>query len=679
MKDKIGFILGCQGQDGSYLSELLLDKGYKVYGMIRRSSTNTTERIDHLLNHPNFELVEGDVTDAACIYRLISGIQPDEVYNLAAMSHVRTSFDQPITTCQINAVGPLNILEAIRQSSPQSKYYQASTSELMGDTDVAPQNENTPFNPNSPYAVAKLYAHQLVGLYRRAYGIFACAGILYNHECISLNTPLLIKRDGLIDIIPAGDLCPIKQKGKNIQTFDIKNTCIWDKGGWVRIKYATATKTNKNNSDHRMMCVNARGGSFMATAHHKALDVDERDIRVDQLKVGGRISLVSGMPDGQDNMLILPEFAELLGYLVGDGFVSIDRQVQFTNNDSSLRDRVSFLWKALYGGTCRTWNGQSGFGGQSTQLYLGGITKEQRLILRKMIYKGKKKCVPSIVLNSRSVWSDFAEAYYKCDGLQSPITGYQYRYQSFKTNSAILGAGLVYMINQLTGQTFNINSYFNRDVLTYQVNFHSPNNVRKGLHLRKPTNEITKIVEMPIEEYVLDIETESGTFNCGVGLSHIHNSERRGENFVTRKITKYVAMLKKWMDVHNVAPRRDVDVPPLALGNINAKRDWSHAKDMVDGMWLMMQHSKPDDYVLGSGETHTVEEFLQLAFGLIDLDYQDYIIIDPKFYRPADVNLLHADPTKARKILGWKSTINFDEIIDRMVAYDYGILTEKGI
>ncbi len=335
---KTALITGTTGQDGSYLSELLLDKGYKVYGLIRRSSVDTTERIAHFQHHPRFELVEGDITDASCMHKLISGIKPDEVYNLAAMSHVGVSFDQPITTCHIDALGPLHILEAIRQSSPQSKFYQASTSELFGDTKIAPQSELTPMTPNSPYAIAKLYAHHLVGLYRRAYGIFACAGILFNHE-----------------------------------------------------------------------------------------------------------------------------------------------------------------------------------------------------------------------------------------------------------------------------------------------------------------------------------------------------SPRRGGDFVTRKITKYVAMIENWMDTHDGLgfPRKYLDIPPLFLGNIEAKRDWSHAEDMVRGMWLMMQHSIPDDYVLGSGETHTVKEFLQLAFGSVGIDYKDYVVIDPKFYRPVDVNLLHADPSKAVNILGWKPIVGFGELVNRMVEHDYEILVDK--
>lgn len=327
--NKVALITGSTGQDGSYLSELLLDKGYRVYGMIRRSSTDTTERIVHLINNYNFDLIEGDVTDATGIHRMVDKLKPAEIYNLAAMSHVGISFDQPIATFEINAIGPLNILEAIRQSSPSSKFYQASTSELYGDTTEYPQNENTMLHPCSPYAVAKLAAHTSVDLYRRAYGIFACAGILFNHE-----------------------------------------------------------------------------------------------------------------------------------------------------------------------------------------------------------------------------------------------------------------------------------------------------------------------------------------------------SERRGEQFVTRKITKYVASLMRFVSNHGKAPIKNVDVMPLYLGNLDAHRDWSHAKDMVAGMWLMLQQERPEDFVLASGKTRTVEEFLKIAFSHVNLDYLDYVEIDPKFCRPADVNLLCGDPIKAQQKLGWKQIISFEELVNEMIAGD---------
>jgi len=326
---KTALILGVNGQDGSYLSELLLNKNYSVTGVMRRSSVDTTERIEHLIHHPHFNLIEGDITDATGIYRTISKIMPREIYNLAAMSHVGVSFDQPVATFEIDAIGPLNILEAIRQTSPYSKFYQASTSELFGDTTEVPQDEDTRFNPCSPYAIAKLAAHSAVGLYRDAYGIFACAGILFNHE-----------------------------------------------------------------------------------------------------------------------------------------------------------------------------------------------------------------------------------------------------------------------------------------------------------------------------------------------------SPRRGEQFVTRKITKYVAGLMGRMKTPDSKPKKNVDVLPLYLGNIDAKRDWSHAADMVRGMWLMLQEDKPQDFVLASGKTRTVREFLEAAFGIAGLDYSEYVEIDAKFYRPADVNLLLGNPAKAERILGWKQEVGFEELVEQMVMCD---------
>lgn len=329
MEYKVGVITGITGQDGSYLAELLLEKEYTVYGVKRRSSTDTNGRILHLLNHPRFNLIEGDVTDATGIYRLVDRVKPRELVNLAAQSHVASSFDQPVSTFEIDAVGVLNILEAVRLCSPSTKVYTASTSELFGDTTTTPQNESTPFNPNSPYAVAKLAAHNLVGLYRRAYGIFACAGILFNHT-----------------------------------------------------------------------------------------------------------------------------------------------------------------------------------------------------------------------------------------------------------------------------------------------------------------------------------------------------SPRRGTNFVTRKITKYVAELQSYFIAHHKTPVVNVDVLPLKLGNLDARRDWFHAKDAVRGMWLMLQQEVPQDFVLASGVARTIRDVLETAFNLYGFDYNDYVEIDPKLYRPAEVNLLLGDASKAKKVLGWETTISFEDMIKEMIEVD---------
>ena len=179
---KKALITGITGQDGSYLAELLLEKGYEVHGIVRRASVPTTQRIDHILGRLNIH--EGDLTDASSICRIVSSVKPDEIYNLAAQSHVQVSFEAAEYTGDVDALGVLRILEAVHNAGldKSCRIYQASTSELYGKVEAAPQNEETPFHPYSPYAVAKQYGYWMIRQYREAYGMFACNGILFNHE-----------------------------------------------------------------------------------------------------------------------------------------------------------------------------------------------------------------------------------------------------------------------------------------------------------------------------------------------------------------------------------------------------------------------------------------------------------------------------------------------------------------
>lgn len=184
---KKALITGITGQDGSYLAELLLNKGYEVHGVIRRSSSPNTQRIDHLLvekadNEQKLFLHYGDLNDSGSLSKLIYKIQPREIYNLGAQSHVKVSFDIPEFTSDVNALGALRLLDSIKEVNPEIKYYQASSSELFGKVRETPQSENTPFYPRSPYAAAKLYAYWITVNYREAYGLYACNGILFNHE-----------------------------------------------------------------------------------------------------------------------------------------------------------------------------------------------------------------------------------------------------------------------------------------------------------------------------------------------------------------------------------------------------------------------------------------------------------------------------------------------------------------
>ena len=336
---KKALITGITGQDGSYLAELLLDKGYEVYGIIRRKSTVDFGNAEHLINKVNF--IYGDMTDIVSLINIIKDIQPDEVYNLAAQSFVGTSWEQPVATADIDAMGVLNILEAIRIGKPNARFYQASTSEMFGKVQAIPQCEETPFYPRSPYGVAKLYGHWITKNYRESYNMYACSGILFNHE-----------------------------------------------------------------------------------------------------------------------------------------------------------------------------------------------------------------------------------------------------------------------------------------------------------------------------------------------------SERRGKEFVTRKITDSVARIK--LGVQDC----------LELGNLDAKRDWGHSKDYVEAMWLMLQQEDADDYVIATGETHKVREFVELAFKEVDIEILwkgqgveevgvnkttgDVVVrINPKFYRPAEVELLLGDPSKAKKRMGWKLHVSFEELVRKMVKNDLEKVQEE--
>ena len=326
---KRAFLTGVTGQDGSYLAELLLAKGYEVHGLVRRTSTVTRTRIDHLYLDPHnaaarFFLHYGDLTDGLRLRDLLDLIEPHEVYNLAAQSHVRVSFDEPAFTVEVNAVGAMNLLEAVRRMKAPAKFYQASSSEMFGKVAEVPQSERTPLHPRSPYACAKVFAHYQTQNYREAYGMFACSGILFNHE-----------------------------------------------------------------------------------------------------------------------------------------------------------------------------------------------------------------------------------------------------------------------------------------------------------------------------------------------------SPRRGESFVTRKITRAAARIKLGVQ------------DKLYLGNLDAKRDWGFAPDYVEAMWRMLQHRDPDDYVVATGETHSVAEFLEHAFSHLGLKWRDHVAIDPRFERPSEVDMLLGDSSKARRILGWEPRTMFSDLVRVMVESDLEVATEE--
>jgi len=232
MQQKTALITGITGQDGAYLAEFLLEENYKVIGLQQLSATPNTQNIDHLKN--DIKLVNGDMTDANNITKILSETKPDEVYNLAGQSHVGISFDMPEYTAQVNALGTLRLLESIRLLNLNTKFYQASTSEIFGNA-PAPQNEDTPLNPCSPYAAAKIYAHHIVKIYRDAYGLFACNGILFNHESPIRGEEFVTRK--ITKAIASGEVLELGNlKAKR----DWGHACDYVRGIWMMMQNDTA-------------------------------------------------------------------------------------------------------------------------------------------------------------------------------------------------------------------------------------------------------------------------------------------------------------------------------------------------------------------------------------------------------------------------------------------------------
>ena len=670
--NRSAIITGITGQDGSYLAELLLKKGYDVHGVVRRASTVNTGRIAHLLDenqHPNLHLHLGDLSDSAGLSRLIGQIKPDEVYNLAAQSHVKVSWDQTEYTADVTGVGVLRLLEAIRETQDltgkQIKFYQASSSEMFGSA-PPPQSLHTPFHPRSPYACAKVYGFWQTVNHRESYDMFAVNGILFNHECIAENTPLMVRRSGVVDVVAARTLVPFRRKGTNIQHFDPVGLEVWDGQKWTPITAITATKRRRQDSDHEMLCVQARGGVADVTAHHHMIDADDQICRADSVKAGDRMKMAEAMPASPGWTALTPEMAEFLGLMTAEGYVSAKgRTSQFTNNNPELRERIAHLWKVLFLGETYEWLGTSGFNPSQgvMQIRLNGARALHEWLREQLYTDDGFKRVSTLILNaSPELQAHYLRGYYAGDGLKAG------KGDGVKTNSAVLAQGLVYLYaNQ--GRDCSVyleqrgeRSYYQLNVFSGQVQGN------KGAHLKKDAAQVRKVTPHAApSEWVFDLETQSGVFCAGVGRLVVHNSPRRGDNFVTRKITLAVGRIK-----HGLQQK-------LYLGNLDAKRDWGHARDYVEGMWEMLQHHTARDYVVATGEAYSVREFAQKAFDLVGLDWEQYVEVDPRFFRPAEVEYLLGDPTDTFDELSWRPKTSFEELVREMVEADMELARREKI
>jgi len=658
-------ITGVTGQDGSYLAELLLDKGYEVHGMVRRASTEKFDRIEHIRDR--ITLHQGDLLDQRSLVDALRASDPAEIYNLAAMSFVAVSWIQPTLTAEFTGVGVTRMLEAMREVCPEARFYQASSSEMFGKVLEVPQTETTPFYPRSPYGVAKVYGHFITVNYRESYDLHATSGILFNHECLLPSTPLLVRDDGIIDVKTPADLVPLLRKGGSVQNFIPKSFLeIWDGGQWTPIATITATRRRSTDPDHEPISIQARAGAVDVTAHHKMLDAGREKVAARDVEPGDELALAADMPQLSEWAAVTAEMAEFLGLLAADGYVERDgSQICFTNNDPLLRLRVSTLWLQLFLGGSRESTGTSGWdeNAEVEKVRLTGSPGAARWLREELYTASGLKRVPAVVLNAGGeIQEAFIKGYYAGDGLKKGNGA------SIKTNSPVLAQGLCWMYH-VNGQPASVYVEQRGGKTYYQLNLSSAVRVgAKGQHLRKSPAEVRRVVpaQVPDDEWVFDVETESGVFCAGIGRLVISNSPRRGLEFVTRKITWHAAAIK-----HGLTRE-------LRLGNLDAERDWGFAKDYVEAMWLILQQERPEDYVIATGTAHSVRDCCQIAFDEAGLgDFEQYVVIDPAFVRPAEVDHLIGSPAKAARDLGWRPQTSFEELIRLMTRADLESL-ERG-
>ncbi len=654
-------ITGITGQDGSYLADLLLEKGYEVHGMVRRASTEKFERIEHLRDRVT--LHQGDLLDQRSLVDALRAARPQEVYNLAAMSFVAVSWTQPTLTAEFTGVGVTRILEAMREVCPDARFYQASSSEMFGKVRQVPQNEETPFYPRSPYGVAKAYGHFITVNYRESYDLFAISGILFNHECVVSNTPLLVRENGTISVRTPVDLMPLRRKGPSVQTFAPGHELleVWDGEAWTEIRGITATRRRATDPDHELLSIETRAGIVGVTAHHRMLDAGRAEVKARDVEAEERLAIAEDLPAPENWTVVTPEVAELLGLLAADGWIGAEHgKIDFCNNDSALRFRVATLWARSFLGRATAWTGPSGWNPEREVEHIRLIGAPSVVTwLREQLYTptGRKQ-VPPLILNSDvETQRAFLDGYYAGDGLKRG------KGESVKTNSPVLALGLCWLYH-LEGQPASVYAEHRAGATYYQLNLRSAVRVgAKGQHPAKDPAEVRRVVRLEgEEEWVFDLETESGVFCAGVGRLIVHNSPRRGLEFVTRKISWHAAAIKLGL------------ADELHLGNLDAERDWGFARDYVEAMWLMLQQDAPEDYVIATGEAHSVRECVEIAFDQVGLPVDEHVVVDKSLLRPAEVDHLIGDSSKAKRNLGWEPRTSFEELIRLMVDADVELL-----
>jgi len=436
---------------------------------------------------------------------------------------------------------------------------------------------------------------------------------------------------------------------------------VWDGERWTAVRARTAYRYSGPS-----VVLHGRGGVLESTPDHETFAAEEAEKPARDFAVGESLWLAR-QPDHTLATALHEDDAWLLGALAAEGHVQRRGTVEVTCHDDAFLARVASCWERVSGGyASKGAPVRSAFSERSCpKLVLNGNRAYGRMIREELYCADGHKRIPKRILNAAPhLQLAFLDAYNQGDGLKAGHGSDPFK--SFRTNSPTLAAGLVWLARTTLGRRVSV--YLQPGALgggeSYLINLSSgltPGN--KGAHLRKPQEELRKVEHRTFDGWMCDLATDTERFAAGVGFVVTHNSPRRGLEFVTRKITDAVARIKLGMQKE------------LKLGNLEPERDWGFAGDYVEAMWLMLQQDEPDDYVVATGETHSVRRFCEIAFGHAGLRWEDHVTTDEKFMRPAEVDLLIGDPSKAEKTLGWHRKVSFEDLVTMMVDADIKALS----
>ncbi|MGQ9802490.1 MAG: GDP-mannose 4,6-dehydratase [Anaerolineae bacterium] len=410
--------------------------------------------------------------------------------------------------------------------------------------------------------------------------------------------------------------------------------------------------------------VAARGAVYHTTADHQVfVEGDNSPVsrRTEEVRPGDRLALIE-LPPPTNVVQMTEAEAWLLGVIVANGSINEEGEIQIAHQDAQFLEQVAEVARQVIGCRGRLSVAPSGFEGEAPtyQLDLLGSNAYGRYVRNTVYTQSGYKRIPQRVLNAGP---EARLAFLRGCSAGDGFASVRDEFKGFRTISAPLAAGL-YWLTRVTQNQQAILGVEERDgCLYYQIDLNSPD--VQGQQGQPPLSEVTRVTPVAYRGWLFDLATRSGTFHAGVGQGWIHNSPRRGLEFVTRKVSYNVAKIKLGL------------AKELRLGNLDARRDWGFAGDYVRAMWLMLQQPAPDDYVVGTGQTHSVRQLCEIAFAHVGLDWRDYVVQDPRYMRPAEVDLLVADPSKARRVLGWEPTVSFEELVKMMVDADLKLLQEE--